>query len=220
MVFRTCTSLLATIHQRSVVGCCSFEFAGSSNQRMSRSRHVSFRHFAPSSKRSGHFAHPDRHGCSGCQRSHQSLQSAAWPPNHRCPASTLQNSCRRIDENLPGKYFSSHKFHHVLITFFLFKAETPTKIAAKTSSDPVYWLDRLASVFRNMNVNIKKGEQHPCQSVITYTWPCLSMTLDKFQTDRRVMERCCRCLRFALRLIGHQSAPLLQPLVTQVSYLN
>ena len=77
MVFRTCTSLLATIHQRSVVGCCSFEFAGSSNQRMSRSRHVSFRHFAPSSKRSGYFAHPDRHGCSGCQRSHQSMQSAA-----------------------------------------------------------------------------------------------------------------------------------------------
>ena len=30
------------------------------------------------------------------------------------------------------------------------------------------------------------------------------------------MERCCRCLRFALRLIGQQSAPLLQPLVTQM----
>ena len=34
--------------------------------------------------------------------------------------------------------------------------------------------------------------------------------------DRRVMERCCRCLRFALRLIGQQSAPLLEPLVTQM----
>ena len=101
---------------------------------------------------------------------------------------------------------------------FLFKAEVQSKIVAKTSSDPVYWLDRLASVFRNLNINIKKNEQHPCQSAITFTWPCLSMTLDKFQTDRRVMERCCRCLRFALRLIGHQSAPLLQPLVTQVEF--
>ena len=43
------------------------------------------------------------------------------------------------------------------------------------------------------------------------------MTFDKFQKDRRVMERTCRCLRFALRLIGKQSAPLLQPLVAQVT---
>lgn len=96
------------------------------------------------------------------------------------------------------------------------QVENQSKVVAKTSSDPVYWLDRLASIFRNLSVNAKKSEQHPCQLAITFTWPCLSMTLDKFQTDRRVMERCCRCLRFALRLIGHQSAPLLQPLVTQM----
>lgn len=90
------------------------------------------------------------------------------------------------------------------------------KVVAKTSSDPVYWLDRLASIYRNLNVHVNKGEPHPCQSIVTYTWPSLSAVMDKFQTDRRVMERCCRCLRFALRLIGHQSAPLLQPLVTQM----
>ena len=92
------------------------------------------------------------------------------------------------------------------------------KVVAKTSSDPVYWLDRLASIYRNLNVHVNKGEPHPCQSIVTYTWPSLSAVLDKFQTERRVMERCCRCLRFALRLIGHQSAPLLQPLVTQVRF--
>ena len=90
------------------------------------------------------------------------------------------------------------------------------KVVAKTSSDPVYWLDRLASIYRHLSVHVNKGETHPCQAVITYTWPSLSAVMDKFQTDKRVMERCCRCLRFALRLIGHQSAPLLQPLVTQV----
>lgn len=95
--------------------------------------------------------------------------------------------------------------------------ENQSKVVAKTSSDPVYCL---ASIFRNLSVNAKKSEQHPCQLAITFTWPCLSMTLDKFQTDRRVMERCCRCLRFALRLIGHQSAPRLQPLVTQVSFAS
>ena len=59
---------------------------------------------------------------------------------------------------------------HVSLLNFLVKAEVQSKIVAKTSSDPVYWLDRLASVFRNLNINIKKNEQHPCQSAITFTW--------------------------------------------------
>ena len=87
---------------------------------------------------------------------------------------------------------------------------------AKSSSDPVYWLDRLASIFRNLTITAPRGQPHPCQSVVSYTWPCLSAAMDRFQTDRRVMERICRCLRFALRLIGTGSAPLLQPLVTQM----
>jgi len=91
--------------------------------------------------------------------------------------------------------------------------------ALKGQCDPVYWLDRLASIFRNMNVSVPNGQPHPCQSVVTYVWPVLSMTFDKFQKDRRVMERTCRCLRFALRLIGKQSAPLLQPLVAQMVQL-
>ena len=106
---------------------------------------------------------------------------------------------------------------HILNVFCHFsQMEGEFKVVAKTSSDPVYWLDRLASIYRHLNVHVNKGEPHPCQSIVTYTWPSLSAVMDKFQTDRRVMERCCRCLRFALRLIGHQSAPLLQPLVTQV----
>ncbi len=91
------------------------------------------------------------------------------------------------------------------------------KAVKGSNSDPVYWLDRLASVFRNLSFHTAKGEPHPCQTVVTtLAWPCLSAVMDKFQTDRRVMERCCRTLRFALRLIGHHSAPLLHPLVTQM----
>lgn len=33
------------------------------------------------------------------------------------------------------------------------------------------------------------------------------------------MERCCRCLRFAVRCVGKGSASLLQPLVTQVRHV-
>ncbi|MGH0142905.1 UNVERIFIED_CONTAM: hypothetical protein FKN15_047838 [Acipenser sinensis] len=47
-------------------------------------------------------------------------------------------------------------------------------------------------------------------------WPVLSETLNKHQADNRIVERCCRCLRFAVRCVGKGSAALLQPLVTQV----
>lgn len=48
-------------------------------------------------------------------------------------------------------------------------------------------------------------------------WPVLSETLNAHQADNRIVERCCRCLRFAVRCVGKGSASLLQPLVTQVS---
>lgn len=47
-------------------------------------------------------------------------------------------------------------------------------------------------------------------------WPVLSETLNKHSADNRIVERCCRCLRFAVRCVGKGSAALLQPLVTQV----
>lgn len=47
----------------------------------------------------------------------------------------------------------------------------------------------------------------------------LSETLNKHSADNRIVERCCRCLRFAVRCVGKGSAALLQPLVTQVGTL-
>lgn len=47
----------------------------------------------------------------------------------------------------------------------------------------------------------------------------LSETLNKHSADNRIVERCCRCLRFAVRCVGKGSAALLQPLVTQVRRL-
>ncbi|NXP41573.1 TNPO3 protein, partial [Leiothrix lutea] len=47
-------------------------------------------------------------------------------------------------------------------------------------------------------------------------WPVLSETLNKHSADNRIVERCCRCLRFAVRCVGKGSAALLQPLVTQM----
>ncbi|KAK1169089.1 transportin-3 isoform X2 [Acipenser oxyrinchus oxyrinchus] len=84
------------------------------------------------------------------------------------------------------------------------------------SSDPTVWLDRLAVIFRHTNPIVENGQTHPCQKVIQEIWPVLSETLNKHQADNRFVERCCRCLRFAVRCVGKGSAALLQPLVTQM----
>ncbi|XP_036004695.1 transportin-3 isoform X1 [Fundulus heteroclitus] len=84
------------------------------------------------------------------------------------------------------------------------------------SADPTVWLDRLAVIFRHTNPIVENGQTHPCQKVIQEIWPVLSETLNAHQADNRIVERCCRCLRFAVRCVGKGSACLLQPLVTQM----
>uniref|UniRef100_A0A670Z9Y9 Transportin-3 n=1 Tax=Pseudonaja textilis TaxID=8673 RepID=A0A670Z9Y9_PSETE len=84
------------------------------------------------------------------------------------------------------------------------------------SSDPTVPLDRLAVIFRHTNPIVENGQTHPCQKVIQEIWPVLSETLNKHRADNRIVERCCRCLRFAVRCVGKGSAALLQPLVTQM----
>jgi transportin-3 len=85
-----------------------------------------------------------------------------------------------------------------------------------TKSDPVLWLDRLSSVFRNVNVKAFEGQVHPCKPVIVEVWPVISRTFDKYQNDLRIMERCCRSVRFMLRCVSQQVCDLLQSLVGQI----
>ncbi|XP_076063895.1 transportin 3 isoform X2 [Oratosquilla oratoria] len=89
-------------------------------------------------------------------------------------------------------------------------------IEKNTQTDPAFWLDRLAAIFRNVNPIVHNGEEHPCQEVVMEIWPTLSAVISKYSDDLRVMEHCCRCLRFAVRCVHQQSAPLLQPLVEQI----
>ncbi|XP_064600886.1 LOW QUALITY PROTEIN: transportin-3-like [Liolophura sinensis] len=89
----------------------------------------------------------------------------------------------------------------------------PTKDKNK---DPTVWLDRLAAIFRHTNPTINNGQIHPCQPVIQEVWPVLSAACEKYQADVRVIERFCRCVRFAVRCVGKGSASLLTPLVSQM----
>lgn len=88
-----------------------------------------------------------------------------------------------------------------------------------SKGDPTIWLDRMAAIFRNLNVTVTNGQLHPCQPLVQEMWPLLSSTCSKYQTDVRIIERCCRCIRFMIRCVGKQSAPMLEPLVKQIVQL-
>lgn len=94
--------------------------------------------------------------------------------------------------------------------------DSDIKVQKGTRTDPVYWLDRLAVIFRNTSPGVQNGAVHPCREVLTEVWPVLSKTCDKYQQDSRIMERVCRCLRYAVRCVGKQAAHLLEPLVKQM----
>ncbi|XP_055932658.1 transportin-3-like [Argiope bruennichi] len=94
--------------------------------------------------------------------------------------------------------------------------EDKSVVKEGTKTDPAVWLDRLAAIFRYTTPSITNGQMHPCLPVIEKVWPLLSETCGKYQADVRIIERCCRCIRFAVRCVGKQSVSLLQPLVTQM----
>ncbi|WAR09032.1 TNPO3-like protein [Mya arenaria] len=91
--------------------------------------------------------------------------------------------------------------------------EAPKQGAA---DDPTVLLDRLAAVFRYTTPMVENGSVHPCLPVIQEVWPVLAQACNKYQADVRIVERCCRCIRFAIRCLGKSSSPLLQPLVPQM----
>ncbi|KAK2184268.1 hypothetical protein NP493_274g00025 [Ridgeia piscesae] len=95
------------------------------------------------------------------------------------------------------------------------KEVSTSKIIAGSKDDPTNWIDRLAIIFRHTNPTVTNGQTHPCQPVVTEVWPILSRTCDRYQSDVRIIERCCRCIRFAVRCVGKGSVTLLTPLVMQ-----
>uniref|UniRef100_A0A4W3HCH4 Transportin-3-like n=1 Tax=Callorhinchus milii TaxID=7868 RepID=A0A4W3HCH4_CALMI len=81
---------------------------------------------------------------------------------------------------------------------------------------PCCCCNALSSNPRHTNPVVAEGRPHPCQKVIQEIWPIISETLFRHQADNRMVERCCRCLRFAIRCVGKGSATLIQPLVSQM----
>ncbi|EDO32037.1 predicted protein [Nematostella vectensis] len=87
---------------------------------------------------------------------------------------------------------------------------------ANSFPDPTLWLDRLAAVFRSIEYRPSSGKTHPCQVVVEEVWPTLANLCEKYQHDVKIIERCCRCMRFAVRCIGKSAGNLLSPMVDQM----
>lgn len=94
--------------------------------------------------------------------------------------------------------------------------EANVKVERHQRSDPSYWLDRIAAIVRYTDPDVRENEVHPCFAVLCEVWPIISQIFSKYQTDSRIIERSCRCIRYAMRSIGKQAAPLLEPLVKQI----
>lgn len=67
----------------------------------------------------------------------------------------------------------------------------------------------------NSNAN---GNQIPCPwlELSTNLWKTLSTTLEHYQSELRVVEHCCRAVRFIIRSMGIQSVVFVEELAHQV----
>ncbi|XP_058453992.1 transportin-3 isoform X2 [Malaya genurostris] len=86
----------------------------------------------------------------------------------------------------------------------------------KDRHDPVFWVDRLASIYRHVNPTVDDNEVNPCVFVIVNNWSVLSRAMECFKDDPKIMERIVRCIRYAIRCVGKQAMPILEPLVKQI----
>lgn len=54
------------------------------------------------------------------------------------------------------------------------------EITKGTSSDPTVWLDRMAALFRDVDVQSSQiTDTHPCVPALSDAWPVLQEALDK-----------------------------------------
>ena len=81
---------------------------------------------------------------------------------------------------------------------------------------PLFWLDRFTAIFRTIKIRNLSVNQHPCQPVVELVWPALSTCLRKYQDDAKIIESCCRALRFVLRCTEKYSQTILIDVVNTI----
>ncbi|KAL7740044.1 hypothetical protein ACLKA6_016887 [Drosophila palustris] len=86
-------------------------------------------------------------------------------------------------------------------------------------SDPVYWIDRACAIIRHTNPDVPDNVEHPTVAILNDAWPLISQVLERYQSDLRIMERTCRLIRYAVRMVRKQAVLLVEPLIKQIVVL-
>lgn len=78
-------------------------------------------------------------------------------------------------------------------------------------------LDRLSAIFRYTSPTVREDDTaHPCQPAIEQLWPMLSTCCTTFTEDSKIIERWCRCIKYALRCLHRHSIGLIASLANQM----
>eukprot|EP00096_Caligus_rogercresseyi_P004041 TRINITY_DN18170_c0_g1_i1.p1 TRINITY_DN18170_c0_g1~~TRINITY_DN18170_c0_g1_i1.p1 ORF type:complete len:931 (-),score=288.65 TRINITY_DN18170_c0_g1_i1:197-2989(-) len=106
------------------------------------------------------------------------------------------------------------QIHLASKTLLWLQAEPLNAIVSNNgASDPTIYLGRLAAVLRSLNLKSEMRSPHPCFPAIQEVWPILAKTFVKYQANGRIMEQCCRTVRFAVRCLEIEFASLVEELV-------
>ncbi|ETN69284.1 hypothetical protein NECAME_15410 [Necator americanus] len=104
---------------------------------------------------------------------------------------------------------------------------------ARIASEPVLWIDRIATIFREVRPwnggNLRtansaaSADAAPWLDIATALYKVLSEALKRYESTSRVVEHCCRSIsialvvfRFIVRSLGVQSIGFVEPLITQM----
>ena len=61
-----------------------------------------------------------------------------------------------------------------------------SRIVKNSPSDPVLYLDRLAAIYRHVQLQLEPGQSHPAAGIATQeSWPILKSTCSVYSTDSR-----------------------------------
>lgn len=74
-------------------------------------------------------------------------------------------------------------------------------------------LDRIATIFRYLKA--PEGKL-PHTNTVEEMLPILDKSLDRWQSDYRIVERICKCLRFIIRFLSRNSGPILQIMAERI----
>ncbi|KAL3091604.1 hypothetical protein niasHT_024186 [Heterodera trifolii] len=107
--------------------------------------------------------------------------------------------------------------------------ENGTDSWAKLKTDPVLWLDRIADVWRTLrpwqqqlaykqmaNEQQQIPPECPWLSLCSNAMECSLATLQRHQSQQRVVEHACRTIRFLIRSMGAQSVVFIEPVASQI----